>query len=60
MPPALGSALLVERKAVDDPEFQLDVLEAVYLIALQVNKNAFYAKKGVDLVHLKCTCKAAN
>lgn len=37
MPLELGSALSIEREPVTDPEIQVQVLEAIYLITLQVN-----------------------
>lgn len=37
MPLELGSALAIEREPVDDPEIRIQALEAIYLIALQVN-----------------------
>lgn len=37
MPPELGSALSIEREAVDDPEICVQALDAIYLLVLQVN-----------------------
>jgi hypothetical protein len=37
MPLELGTALSIEREPVTDPEIRTQVLEAIYLILLQVN-----------------------
>lgn len=37
MPLELGAALAIEREPVDDPEIRIQALEAIHLIALQVN-----------------------
>lgn len=37
MPPELGSALSIEREAVTDPGIRVQVLDAIYLLVLQVN-----------------------
>lgn len=49
MPLELGSALSIEREPVEDPEIRVQLLEAIYLIALQVQhaqnaslSNQFY------------------
>lgn len=46
----------MEREDVNDPELQIEILEAVYLIALQVNKMHFMQKKRRQPCSVKCTC----
>lgn len=36
MPLELGTALSIEREPVDDPEIRVQVLDAIYMITLQV------------------------
>lgn len=36
MPLELGSALSIDREAVDDPEIRVQVLDAIYMITVQV------------------------
>lgn len=55
MPLELGSALSIEREPVEDPEIRVQLLEAIYLIALQVQhaqnaslSNQFYTFLNKD------------
>ncbi|KAF1001635.1 hypothetical protein AG4045_018231 [Apium graveolens] len=58
MPPALGSTLLVEREAVNDPEYQIEVLEAVYLVALQERgRRALRSVNGKLIVEVGAACE---
>lgn len=58
MPLALGGTLLVERKAVYDPETQIEALEALYLIALQERgRRALRSVNGELIVEVGAACE---
>nr|POE64724.1 protein hgh1 like [Quercus suber] len=53
MPLELGSALSIEREPVTDPEIQVQVLEAIYLIALQdAGRRAFWSVNGPRILQV--------
>lgn len=53
MPLELGTALSIEREPVNDPEIRTQVLEAIYLILLQVNLKKF-TLFSLKLFYLLC------
>ncbi|KAM3706699.1 hypothetical protein ACJW31_03G169700 [Castanea mollissima] len=53
MPLELGSALSIEREPVTDPEIQVQVLEAIYLITLQdAGRRAFWSVNGPRILQV--------
>ncbi|KAF3431449.1 hypothetical protein FNV43_RR26180 [Rhamnella rubrinervis] len=53
MPLELGRALSIEREPVDDPDICIQVLEAIYLIALQeAGRRAFWSVNGPRIVQV--------
>ncbi|XP_010257204.1 PREDICTED: protein HGH1 homolog isoform X1 [Nelumbo nucifera] len=53
MPLELGSALSIEREAVDDPDLRVQALEAIYLIALQeAGRRALWSVNGPRILQV--------
>lgn len=53
MPLELGTALLIEREPVNDPEIRIQALEAIYLIILQESgRRAFWSVNGPRIVQI--------
>ncbi|XP_047964248.1 protein HGH1 homolog [Salvia hispanica] len=53
MPPELGSALSIEREAVDDPEICVQALDAIYLLVLQeAGRRAFWSINGPRILQV--------
>ncbi|KAL4639415.1 hypothetical protein ACB092_03G216200 [Castanea dentata] len=53
MPLEVGSALSIEREPVTDPEIQVQVLEAIYLITLQdAGRRAFWSVNGPRILQV--------
>lgn len=47
MPPELGNALSIEREAVNEPEIRAQLLDAIYLLVLQVNLESACLFEGI-------------
>lgn len=53
MPLELGSALSIEREAVDDPEIRVQALEAIYLLTVQdAGRRAFWSVNGPRILQV--------